>query len=207
MPINAGLLSAASSLKNPADAALLGYRINYIKNPSFSIDTADWVGGAGASIQRVTYDGQSGSSCLEVTNASASFAAAESRIPLPSTGSVYVSAYVKLPDLNVDANYYIRVLQYETEVSTTTVAAGNIGVRTLSPTGTWVRLSGLVTKSGIANWCSVRIVTSSASNGEKFLVDSVMVERSTTLGSYFDGNNNGFWTGTAGNSYSGASPY
>jgi hypothetical protein len=207
MPINVGLLSAASSLKNPASAALLGYRINYIKNPSFSIDTTDWVGGAGATIQRVTYDGQSGNSCLEVTNASASFAAAESRIPLPSSGSVFVSAYVKLPELNVDANYYIRVLQYETEISTSTVAAGNIGVRTLSPTGSWVRLSGTFNKSAIANWFALRIVTSSASNGEKFLVDSVMVERSTSLRPYFDGDNNGFWTGEAGNSYSGASPY
>jgi hypothetical protein len=207
MPINAGLLSAASSKKNPASASLLGYRINYIKNPSFSVDTTDWVGGAGATLQRVTYDSQSGSSCLEVTNTSASFIAAESRIPLPATGQVFVSAYVKLPELNVDANYYIRVLQYETEISTSTVAAGNLGVRTLTPTGSWVRLSGSFTKSPIANWFAIRIVTSSAANGEKFLVDSVMAERGTTLGSYFDGDNSGFWTGTPGNSYSGASPY
>lgn len=207
MPINAGLLSAASSLKNPAEARLLGYRVNYIKNPSFSIDTTDWVGGSGATIQRVTYDSHSGSSCLEVTNASASFAAAESRIPLPAAGQCFVSAYIKLPDLNVDANYYIRVLQYETDVSTSTVAAGNLGVKTLTPTGTWVRLSGSFTKSAIANWCSIRVVTSSASNGEKFLVDSVMFERGSALGTYFDGDNGGFWTGAAGNSYSGATPY
>jgi hypothetical protein len=207
MPISVGLLSSASSLKNPASAKQLGYRINYIKNPSFSVDTTDWIGGAGGTLQRVTYDSHSGNSCLEVTNASASFAAAESRIPLPASGLSYVSAYVKLPELNVDANYYIRVLQYETETSTSTVAAGNIGVRTLSPTGSWVRLSGSFTKSAIANWCAIRIVTSSASNGEKFLVDSVMLEWGGVLGTYFDGDNSGFWTGTAGNSYSGASPY
>lgn len=207
MPINAGLLAAASSLKNPADARALGYRINYIKNPSFGIDATDWVGGAGGTIQRVTSDGQSGNSCLEVTNASASFAAASSRIPLPSEGISTVSAYVKLPEGNVDANYYIRVLQYETDISTSTVAAGNLGVRTLSPTGEWVRLTGTFTKIAIANFCAIRIVTSSASNGEKFLVDSILFEHTGTLKSYFDGDNNGFWTGDVGNSYSGASPY
>jgi hypothetical protein len=54
---------------------------------------------------------------------------------------------------------------------------------------------------------SIRVATSSTVSGEIFYVDSVMLEKSDTLRSYFDGGSNGFWSGTANASFSGATPY
>jgi hypothetical protein len=64
-----------------------------------------------------------------------------------------------------------------------------------------------VTKQGSANFMIIRVVTGSAVAGEIFYVDSVMLEKSTTLNSYFDGSSGGFWAGTAHASFSGATPY
>jgi hypothetical protein len=64
-----------------------------------------------------------------------------------------------------------------------------------------------VTKQGSANFMIIRVVTGSTTAGEIFYVDSVMLEKSTTLKSYFDGGSNGFWAGSANASFSGATPY
>jgi hypothetical protein len=53
----------------------------------------------------------------------------------------------------------------------------------------------------------IRVVTGSTTAGEIFYVDSVMLEKSTTLKSYFDGGSGGFWSGAANASFSGATPY
>jgi hypothetical protein len=207
MPVSIGQFGSAGNLKNPAEPLALGYRVNYIKNPSFEVDTTDWVAGGGATIARVTGDFYTGSAALEVTNAAGSFVNIQDRIPLLSEGPFQVSAYVKLLPGTSTANYYLRYLQYETVDSTSTVDFANLGTTSLSVTGNWVRLSGSFTKAPIGNYAVIRVVTASAVSGDKFLVDSVMFEDTATLGTYFDGSNGGFWTGTPNNSYSGASPY
>ena len=114
-------------------------------------------------------------------------------IPLVAgEGTYYLSAYVKLASGNSPANYFIRQLQYEEQDSAGTVSATNIGIQSLSYTGNWVRLSASVTKQGSANFMIIRVVTGSAVAGEIFYVDSVMLEKSTTLNSYFDGSSGGF---------------
>jgi hypothetical protein len=115
--------------------------------------------------------------------------------------------YIKLLPGADTANYLIRHLQYETEFSTSTVSSGNVGIQNLSVTGEWVRLSGQISKAAIANYVIIRVVTQSAQLGDQVLVDSVMFEDAATLGSYFDGDVDGFWSGTPNNSYSGGSPY
>ena len=211
MPLSLGIASGAGFLKNPAEPAALGYRVNYITNPSFEVNTTNWVATAGGTIARTTSESNTGSASLAVTNASGSaaqFGNEGSMIPLiAGEGTYYISAYVKLASGNSPANYFIRQLQYEDTLSAGTVSASNIGIQNLSYTGDWVRLSGSVTKQGSANFMSIRIVTSSTTSGEIFYVDSVMLEKSNTLGSYFDGGSNGFWSGTENNSISGATPY
>ena len=207
MPLSLGIASGAGFLKNPAEPAALGYRVNYVPNPSFEVDTTGWSSIASATLARTTSQFNTGTASLSVTNASGS-AAAYTMIPLiGGEGTYYISAYVKLASGNSPANYFIRQLQYEDTLSGSTVSAGNIGIQNLSYTGNWVRLSGSVVKQGSANFMSIRIVTGSTVPGEIFYVDSVMLEKSTTLKSYFDGSSGGFWAGTAHASFSGATPY
>ena len=211
MPLSLGIASGAGFLKNKAEPRALGYRVNYITNPSFEVDTTNWTGVASATLARTTGEFNTGSASLAVTNASGSaaqFGNEGSMIPLiAGEGTYYISAYVKLASGNSLANYFLRQLQYEEQNSAGTVSATNIGLQSLSYTGNWVRLSASVTKQASANFMIIRVVTGSTTAGEIFYVDSVMLEKSNTLGSYFDGGSNGFWTGTANASFSGATPY
>jgi hypothetical protein len=207
MPLSLGIASGAGFLKNPAEPRALGYRVNYVPNPSFEVDTTGWSSVSSATLARTTSEFNTGAASLSVTNA-ASSAAAYQFIPLVGgEGTYYISAYVKLASGNSAANYYIRQLQYEDTLSAGTVSTSNIGIQNLSYTGDWVRLSGSVTKQGSANFMTIRIVTNSSISGEIFYVDSVMLEKSNTLGSYFDGGSGGFWSGAANASFSGATPY
>lgn len=208
MPSTVGIVGGAGSLKNPAEASSLGYRVNYIRNPSFEVDTADWVPLSGSTLSRVTTEFNTGTASLQIVNDSNSGAQAEQRIPFSEgEGTYYFSAYVKLDAGATTSNYFLRHIQYETLVSSTILSSGNVGNQSLSPGDGWVRLSGAVTKDAAAGYFLFRVVTSSTSNTDVFFVDSVMVEKSNSVGSYFDGSNGGFWTGTPHESFSGASPY
>jgi len=207
MPSTSGIVSAAGFLKNPSEPSSLGYRVNYIPNPSFEVDTTGWSTIAGASISRVTDQSNTGSASLRVVNASTS-AIQSPQIPFLEGQGVYTaSTYIKLDTGATESNYFIRFLQYENLESTSTVGAGNIGITSLSVTGNWVRISGQFTRVTVANYFRLRIVTSSTTTGDVFFVDSIMLEKANSVGSYFDGSSNGFWTGTPHNSYSGGSPY
>jgi hypothetical protein len=211
MPLSLGIASGAGFLKNPAEPAALGYRVNYITNPSFEVDTTNWFGFGSATLARTTGEFNTGSASLSVTNVSGSgaqFGNSGSMIPLVAgAGTYYLSAYVKLANGNTPATYSLRVLQYEAQDSTGTVAAETIGAQALEYTGNWVRLSGSFTKNSGANFAIIRVPTTSTVSGEIFYIDSVMLEKSDTLKSYFDGGSNGFWSGSANASFSGASPY
>lgn len=213
MPSTVGVVSGAGSLKDPSQALLLGYKVNWIKNPSFETDTTGWGSIAGATLTRITSEGRDGSACLQVTNVSSSAAqfgtsGSGNMIPLVAgSGNYTISAYIKLGSGNATANYFLRQLQYENETSSTTVSAGNGGIQSLSYTGDWVRLTYTITKAATANFLIIRVATGSTTPSETFLIDSVMVEKGSTASTYFDGSSGGFWTGTAHSSFSGASPY
>jgi hypothetical protein len=205
MPLSLGVASGAGYLKNPAEPFLLGYRVNWVSNPSFEVDTTGWSAVAGSTLSRDTVNYRSGVASLKVVNATAS-AAQYSNIPLVAgSGSYTISAYVKLETGATTANYFIRQLQYE-NIDGTTVAAGNIGTQSLSVTGDWVRLTGTFSKAPTSNYLNIRVVTASTTTGDIFYVDDVMVEKIDSVGSYFDGDT-GFWAGTAHGSYSGYTPY
>lgn len=205
MPLSIGIASAAGSLKNPAEPLALGYRVNWIQNPSFEVDTTGWASIAGATLSRDTVEYRTGVASLKIINASAS-AAQYSNIPLVAgAGSYTISVYVKLGAGASTANYFIRQLQYE-NIGGPTVSASNLGIQSLSVTGNWVRLTGTITKAATANYLNIRIVTGSTINGDIFYVDDVLVEKSGIAGVYFDGDS-GFWSGTPHGSISGGTPY
>jgi hypothetical protein len=206
MPLSLGVASGAGYLKNPAEPFLLGYRVNWVENPSFEVNTAGWGSVGGATISRDTVNYRSGAASLKVVNASAS-ATSYADVPLVAGSGFYtISAYVKLETGATTANYFIRQLQYENTGGGTTVAAGNIGIQSLSVTGNWVRLTGVINKAAAANFLTIRVATNSTTSGDIFYVDDVMVEKGNTAGTYFDGDT-GFWAGTAHDSFSGFTPY
>ena len=212
MPLSLGIASGAGFLKNPAEPAALGYRVNYVTNPSFEVDTTDWHA-LSSTIARSTGEFNTGSASLAVTStsntvvASAQLGISGDMVPLVAgEGTYYLSAYVKLASGNAESAYSLRVLQYEEQNSAGSVANTTFGAQSLSYTGNWVRLSGSFTKNAGANFVVIR-VQGPSSIGEIFYVDSVMLEKSATLKSYFDGGSNGFWSGTANASFSGATPY
>jgi hypothetical protein len=213
MPLSLGIASGAGFLKNPAEPAALGYRVNYITNPSFEINTTGWSALSG-SLVRDTVEFYTGSASLAVTSssatvgASAQFGISNGYITplIAGEGTYYLSAYVKLASGNATATYSLRALQYEEISSSGTVANATFGAQSLSYTGNWVRLSGSFTKNAGANYVIIRVQGPSAI-GEIFYVDSVMLEKSNTLKSYFDGGSGGFWSGSANASFSGATPY
>ena len=205
MPLSLGVASGAGYLKNPAEPFLLGYRVNWVENPSFEVDTTGWSAVSGATLSRDTVNYRSGIASLKVVNSSSS-AAQYSNLPLVAGSGFYtISAYVKLETGATTANYYLRQLQYE-NIGGPSVATGNLGTQSLSVTGDWVRLSGTINKAATANYLNLRIVTNSSTSGDIFYIDDVMVEKGNTAGTYFDGDT-GFWAGTAHDSFSGSTPY
>jgi hypothetical protein len=205
MPLSLGVASGAGYLKNPAEPFLLGYRTNWVENPSFEVDTTGWSAVSGATLSRDTVNYRSGVASLKVLNSSSS-AAQYSNLPLVAGSGFYtISAYVKLETGATTANYYLRQLQYE-NIGGPSVAAGNLATQSLSVTGNWVRLSGTINKAATANYLNLRIVTNSSTSGDIFYVDDVVVEKGDTAGTYFDGDT-GFWAGTAHESFSGSTPY
>jgi hypothetical protein len=205
MPLSIGIASGAGNLKNPAQPLALGYRVNWVQNPSFEVNTIGWSSIAGATLSRDITEYRTGIASLKVVNASAS-AAQYSNIPLVAgSGSYTISAYVKLGAGASTANYFIRQLQYE-NIGGPTVSAGNIGIQSLSVSGNWIRLTGTITKAVSANYLTIRVVTSSTTNGDIFYLDDILVEKSNTADTYFDGDS-GFWSGTPHDSISGGTPY
>jgi hypothetical protein len=211
MPLTLGLSSGAGSLKNKAEAVSLGYRVNFVSNPTFETNTTGWSSVAGATLERVTNEYYTGSASLKVTNTTANpaaqFGSTNNLIPLLFEGTYQISAYIKVGLGNAPANYFLRYLEYEFAAGGSTIAAGNVGVTQLSHTGNWVRISGSFTKNIIGNYLALRVVSSLSNPNEFFHVDSIMVENSSTLKPYFDGSSNGFWTGSENASFSGGSPY
>lgn len=205
MPINVGCIGAAGSLKDNTKPRELGYRVNYINNPTFEVNVADWSPFAGTTLERSTSVSYIGGSSLKVTNTSGGGVQNTIRIPFISIDDVWhISVYIKLESTNTTATYYLRHLQYATETSSAAIASGNIGVVSVSPGDGWVRLSGSFTKTSGANFFVMRVATTSSSNTDVFYVDNALAEYSPDLKDYFDGSYNGFWAGTAHNSRSGA---
>lgn len=214
MPSTSGIVSAAGFLKNPAEPKSLGYRVNLLSNPSLETDTATYtLRGSGTTISRSTDESFTGDYSLKVNlgigaAVGAFFSEVPNRYPIQPE-SYYFSAYVKLVSSDSN-NRSIRLRWFAYEFQTT-----GSNVQTVSGTsvscvsGEWTRLSMLVniTESN-ANYITLIVERPTAADaGDIIYVDSLLFEDTTTLGSYFDGSDGGFWTGTPHQSISGGSPY
>lgn len=217
MPITAGMVSAASGLKNPAGSLELGYRTNLCANPNFETAATFWANnGTGVVVERSTEESYLSSlASLKVTVQTAQFTGCvygtSARIPITPGESYRFSLYIKTPATNTLASYRLRV-------RTWTALSGGSTIGTLAgtsveiqPGADWTRLSfaPVLTDLGIA--AATLLVdrsTAAVSGGEVFYIDNVLFEKSATVRDYFDGNTSGaFWGGAANLSISGTSPY
>jgi hypothetical protein len=212
MPSTSGIVSAAGSLKNPAEPESLGYRVNYIPNPSFEVNTTGWVALVGATLTRTETESVNGDAAAQVVTTAASgfqwgAAGSATKLFYSAQGSYRISAYIKAAEGAGESSYSLRYFEYESQGSSSTVDSGTLGTTSISSEDGWVRISGTFTRTVIANNLIIRIFSSSTTSGHTFYVDSVLLENVDTLGDYFDGSDGGFWTGTPHQSISGGSPY
>ena len=216
MPITAGMVSAASGLKNPAGAIELGYRVNLCANPNFDSSTTFWAAnGAGASIEKSEEAFISGSSSLKTTLGTASFTGPvygnSGRIAVTPGESYRFSVYIKTGPDNEVASYRLRTRTFTALSGGSTIGNPASTAVEIQPGSEWTRLSfaPVYSDPGIAAvTLLIDRTTTSVSSGDFFYIDNVIFEKSSTLKDYFDGNSPGaFWGGEENASISGITPY
>ena len=171
-----------------ATAGALGsLRTNLIPNPSFETNTTGWAG-VGATVARSTAQAMAGTASLAITSTSASpFTASGARtanlIPVTSGADYAVRARVRATVAGQRGYIYLRWYDASRkQVGSTTVTSVNLTV------DTWTLLSGVKAAPSNAAFVDVLVQTLVvAAAGEVLYVDTVMLERSSTVGEYFDG--------------------
>jgi hypothetical protein len=178
------------------DDGVGGSRTNLITNPSFqAASTTGWTGVSASTTVTAVVGGYSGNAALGVTPSTNVGGVSTSLGSIPtSDNDLICSAYVY--PFSSDKN-----LQMSVSVTGEDDVDGDI---ILAPSNTWTRISVTV-PAAIANTVSGNptIYILGTDSTSLFLVDAVLAERATSLGSYFDGSTAGAsWTGTANESTS-----
>ena len=171
-------------------------RTNYVLNPTFEVDTGFWSGGA--SVSRFA-GGYTGTYFLRTAMPSSGFythtygqiAPAANGIPgeLVGPGWVTVSAYAKSVSagvsLAIGADYgQVGLTHYE-------LVGASVNLTT-----SWQRISYtfyMDATYSVLDVCFEAAVVAGAS----YDIDGVMLEKTLTVGSYFDGSSGGTWAGAA----------
>lgn len=214
MPSTVGIFSASGSLKNSSEPAALGYRVNLVRNPSFEVNTTDWSAKGGSSIETSATETYSGSNSLKITLGSVSTTGAlygPNGNRIPGTPGIYTASFYIKPDSGVtDATYRVRMFTYEDDPNGDLLSSPSGGNTLITGTDGWTRISNTFDLTNLSdmNYFSVAVERLSDGSGEIVYVDAFLVEKSGSLGTYFDGSlSAGFWSGTAHNSFSGGDPY
>jgi hypothetical protein len=179
-------------------------RVNLVTNPSVESNTAGWGAGAGQTLSRVAgnLNGDSGQWVLRstATNTGSNTTTIGDIFTMPVTvGTFYTaSAYVKRVTGN---RLYLIVLQFISSIG------GVLGTANSSPfsCANTTRLS--ITSQAPLGAVRAKLFITQASGGsigDSNYIDNVMLEASSTLNDYFDGNSSGVssWNGTVNNSAS-----
>jgi len=186
-------------------------RTNLVVNPSLETDISGWETISSPSVTRITTDSYIGNSCARVliNTPSASGARIDNtsayRIPVVAGQTLSASAYMK----NQSGSRNLRIsIRFYYSSTTLDVLQSNTGTILTNPTN-WTRSSVTATAPSNAFWADVSIsATTTGLATDAYLFDSVLVEKSATVQTYFDGSYlptntatqafaNNTWTGTA----------
>lgn len=216
MPSTFGVVGAASSLKNPASARELGYRLNPVVNPSVEGTTVFQWSYRGFSTGSVTtrsneqsYAGTRSWKTVMSSEAECGplYGADNYRIPITGSTQYTISCFARLANNATTQNFRFRIFYYSAQVAGS--ISNTAGTQSsLSVADGWKRFSSTFTSPSNALFCAFSFTTAAAVNGEIFYSDNYFFDRSSSLRDYFDGNSIGcFWTGTPEESFSATTPY
>lgn len=181
-------------------------RINLSKNPSFETGITGYTNSAGTIAWDTTYPAMFGTGTLKATmstsgrfaiyGSTAAIAANADSIPVTAGEQVTFSAYVK----RASGDWYFQysIIWFNSSgafLSDYTPTSPQVG-------SSWYRLSGTATAPAGAASFGV-MISSSDGNPHTVYTDGWLIEKSGTLGAYFDGSTTNLpgwdqaWTGTA----------
>lgn len=171
-------------------------RVNLVTNPSFETNTTGWLPTAQGSIVRSTAQAYVGGASGELRRGAGSTSDdyVELLVPntLPST-TYRVSAYLWLPSgAAITQVFGSRGPMWAVNYMGTVVVAQSTA--NFSLTNQWQRISTTITTPAGSTQFYMRFY---CPTGNGWFIDALQVEQGATLGSYFDGSFEGFWTGTA----------
>lgn len=170
----------------------------YTTSTSGTITSAADTGTAvvvGTSISRVTNNYYVGASSLEVTKADTtnSGVVTTSRIQISPSTSYAFSSFVKIPVGESTSSLQMRISWYTAStsgslVSTSTSTATSVVVAATSDADShWIQIGDVVTSPSTATYATIAIVQPSVGTvSKKFLVDAVLFEASSVIGSYIE---------------------
>ncbi|GAA1977480.1 hypothetical protein GCM10009798_43370 [Nocardioides panacihumi] len=175
-------------------------RTNLVTNPSFETNTTGWSAN-NSTIARSTTVAFVGTACLALTSASTAFAEAQTpaqAFPVTAGRDYTASLYSRAATQPRTA---ICILLWA-DASGAPIGFTTSGSATNS-TSAWTRITSTATAPAGAAYASVWHRVTGAAVGEVHYIDGVMLEQTSTVGTYFDGattNTTGVvhaWTGTA----------
>ena len=174
---------------------LYNTRENLVQNPSFEVGIAYWTNVNTASITVTSSAAFFGSQSLEVTATgttafSGTVLGAGARRPrvFPST-QYTASFYLQIPSGSPSRTVRVNLRALN---STQNAALNEVAVDVpLTAGGGWTRASLTLTTSASAAFIDVYPYWETPVVGDRFLIDGVMIEQGSTLGTYFDGDTAG----------------
>jgi hypothetical protein len=186
----------------PLDVEVLSYeRENVWMNPSFETSTTGWVAAASASLTR-TLGGTDGLYCLQVAgslaNSGATTGSAAGQRVDASAGQSYVFSF---DARSVSGNKSFTT--YAEGFTSSNVSVAQYGNTPITLSTRWNRYAIAVTiPAGATTVAHLRFrVYTAVAAAYTMQIDNVLIERTTLVGSPFNGNTaNAWWTGTANES-------
>lgn len=182
------------------------YRTNLMTNPSFESGTTGWNANQGSSIALNTSSALFGSNCLEITQSSTIYSGTVPNDvavdPLTTyTFSYYVKTGSGTASINLGGVIFCK--PNSSDISSPWIFTSNVNYASAQG---WVRVSRTFTTYSDTKYVSLFICPiDNGVAGQKFLIDGVMLEKSSTLNTYFDGtftgnlvSNSSFESGSSG---------
>jgi hypothetical protein len=205
-PSYTGLLSATNLVATSSDVTPFGTtRVNLVTNPSVETDAATW-NANNATGARSTLDSYAGSASYRtVFNTTPSggagvfwWAAAGSGPGFLVTAGLAYTFSVWVKDTAASRGYRASLEWRNSAVAAGTLISTSTGSLTTVTLNGWTRVSITATApagaQSVIPSCYVQVATTS---GQVVYFDAALLEQASTVGSYFDGSKDGFWTGNA----------
>jgi len=170
------------------DGINTAYRTNLVTNPAFESGSTAWNSNQGSSISLNTSSGLFGSNCLEVTQSASVFSGTvmDNIAVNPSTTytfSYYVKTGSGTTNINLGGVVFFRDSSYA--INPTWFYTSNVNYTNSQG---WVRASRTFTTASDTRYIQLFICpTDNGVPGQKFLIDGVMLEQSSSVSTYFDG--------------------